>query len=86
MKVLPKVLPINELKNTANISRLCKESNQPIIITKNGYSDMIMMSVQVYEELLIKLQVANKINESLKDIPAIKSELFFFKMKSKYRE
>lgn len=86
MQGLPKVLPINELKNTANISRLCKESNQPIIITKNGYSDMIMMSVKVYEELLIKLEVANKINESLKDNPTVKSELFFSEMKKKYGE
>ena len=81
-----KVLPINELKAPSNISRLCNEVNQSIIITKNGCNDMFIMSVKVYEELSIKLQVANKINESLKDIPAVKSELFFSKMKKKYRE
>ena len=26
MQVLPRILPINELKNTANISKICKES------------------------------------------------------------
>ena len=26
MQILPKILPINELKNTANISKICKES------------------------------------------------------------
>ena len=27
MNFVPKVIPINELKNTGNISRICKESN-----------------------------------------------------------
>lgn len=34
MEALPKILPINELKNTANISKICKESKTPIVITK----------------------------------------------------
>ncbi|MBD5390766.1 type II toxin-antitoxin system Phd/YefM family antitoxin [bacterium] len=84
MQTLPKILPINELKNTANISKICRESNQPIIITKNGYSDMVMMSVKVYEELLIKLEVASRLNEASLDKPAVKSELFFSEMKEKY--
>ena len=67
MQILPKVLPINELKNTANISKICKESNVPIIITKNGYSDMVLMSVELYEQTMAKLQVAIKINEALKE-------------------
>lgn len=83
MQTLPKVLPINELKNTANISKICRESNQPII-TKNGYSDMVMMSAKVYEELLIKLEVASRLNEASLDKPAVKSELFFSEMKEKY--
>lgn len=67
MQILPKVMPINELKNTANISRICKESDVPIIITKNGYSDMVLMSVELYEQTMAKLQVAIKINEALND-------------------
>ena len=50
MEVLPKILPINELKNTANISKICKESKTPIVITKNGYSDMVKMSMEDYEK------------------------------------
>lgn len=45
MQILPKILPIKELKNTEKISKICKESDFPIIITKNSYSDMIIMSV-----------------------------------------
>lgn len=67
MKILPKILPINELKNTANISKICKESDSPIIITKNGYSDMVLMSVELYEQTIAKLQAAFLLNEALND-------------------
>ncbi len=67
MQVLPKILPINELKNTAKISRICKESKTPIVITKNGYSDMVLMSVELYEEIINKMQVAFLLNETTDD-------------------
>ena len=67
MQALPKIIPINELKNTANISKMCKESNGPIVITKNGYSDMVIMNVDYYEQTIAKLQVAMALNESLND-------------------
>ena len=67
MPVLPKILPINELKNTANISKICKESKTPIVITKNGYSDMVLMSVELYEQTIAKMQAAILINEALND-------------------
>ena len=54
--MIPKILPINELKNTSNISNTCKDSKAPIIITKNGYSDMVIMSVEVYEKLFKTLE------------------------------
>ena len=31
---LPKILPVNELKNTANIMKICQESEVPIVIKK----------------------------------------------------
>ena len=65
MQLLPKILPINELKNTANISKICKESESPIIITKNGYSDMVLMSVELYEQTIAKMQAAILLNEAL---------------------
>ena len=54
MQSLPKVLPINELKNTAKITQTCKESKVPIVITKNGYGEMVLMSVELYEQTIAK--------------------------------
>ena len=67
MKVLPRILPINGVKNTTNISKICKESETPIVITKNGYSDMVLMSVELYEQTIAKMQAAILINEALND-------------------
>lgn len=67
-QMLPKILPVNELKNTAFIMKTCKESNVPIVITRNGYGEAVMMSVSLYEELFAKLHEALLINEALEEI------------------
>ena len=67
MKFLPKVMPISELKNIENISRVCKESNVPIIITKNGYGDMVLMNIEFYESLIERINTTILLNEALND-------------------
>lgn len=67
MNFVPKVIPINELKNTGNISRICKESNVPIIITKNGYGDMVLMNIEFYESLIERINTTILLNEALND-------------------
>ncbi len=65
MYAIPKIVPINELKNTAKISQVCRESNSPIVVTKNGYSDMVIMSAEMYDTLFAKSQVAILVNEGI---------------------
>ncbi len=65
---LPKIIPVNELKDTARIMKTCKESNVPIVITKNGYGEAVMMSIELYEELFAKVQAASLLNEALTEI------------------
>lgn len=88
MNPLPKVIPINELKNTAQISKTCKESNVPIVITKNGYADMVIMSVELYEETIAKMKAALLINESLAEVQnggkPIVEDTFFSEIRKKY--
>lgn len=49
---MPRIIPIRDLKDTAAISRMCSESDEPVYITKNGYGDMVIMSMDAYEEML----------------------------------
>lgn len=67
---MPKIIPIKDLKNTAAISQMCSESTEPIYITKNGYGDMVLMSMRVYEEKLQLLDVYAKLAEAEEDIQA----------------
>ena len=54
---MPHIIPIKDLKDTASISRMCQESNEPVYITKNGYGDMVIMSMKAYEEKMLMLPV-----------------------------
>ena len=85
---LPKILPVNELKNTATIMKTCQESPVPIVITKNGYAEAVMMSVKLYEEMFAKMQTAALINASLDDIEngaiPVSGKDFFEAMRAKY--
>ena len=51
---MPQIIPIKDLKNTANISELCHSLNEPIFITKNGYGDMVLMNIDYYEAMLLE--------------------------------
>jgi len=61
---MPRIIPIRDLKNTAEISQMCGESTDPIYITKNGYGDMVIMSMKAYEEKLALLDVYAKLAEA----------------------
>lgn len=47
---MPKIMPIRDLRNTSEISELAHKMQEPIFITKNGYSDLVVMSSELYEQ------------------------------------
>ena len=53
---MPQIIPIKDLKNTSEISDMCHKSEEPIYVTKNGYGDMVIMSMEIYEST--KRQIA----------------------------
>ena len=48
---MPTIMPIRDLRNTSEISELAHKKQEPIFITKNGYSDLVVMSAELYEKL-----------------------------------
>lgn len=67
---MPQIIPIRDLKDTAKISQMCSESKEPIYITKNGYGDMVIMSMRTYEERLGMVDIYAKLAEAEEDIRA----------------
>lgn len=58
---MPQIVPIKELKNTNRISQMCHESQEPIYVTKNGYGDMVIMSMEVHERQMVLAEVEAKL-------------------------
>ena len=46
---MPLIMPIKELRNTTEISNIAHKQQEPIIITKNWYSDLVVMSSELYD-------------------------------------
>ena len=65
---MPQIIPIKDLKNTSEISEWCHKSAEPIYITKNGYGDMVIMSMETYESTMQRLSVYKDIELSEKQV------------------
>lgn len=84
---MPQIIPIRDLRDTNRISEICNSTDNPIFVTKNGYGDMVIMSVAAYEKRLAQLDMYNAINEGLKDVEqgkVIDGEKVLKGLKAKY--
>ena len=47
---MPTIRPISDLRNNANeISDFCRQTHEPVYITRNGSGDMVVLSMEEYE-------------------------------------
>ena len=61
---MPQIIPIKDLKNTSNISEMCHSIDEPVFITKNGYGDMVIMSMESYESQMKQMKIYEDIEVS----------------------
>lgn len=61
---MPQIRPITDLRNTNEISDICHAKNEPIFITKNGYGDLVVMSVEAYEAMLDENELDREIAQA----------------------
>ncbi len=84
---MPQIIPIRDLRDTTKLSEMCNASNEPIFVTKNGYGDMVVMSMAAYEQRLAQVEMYSKIMEG--KVQADRGELLdgpatFAKLRAKY--
>lgn len=48
---MPKIIPLRELKNASKISEMCHENDEPIFVTKNGVSDLVILTSNKYDQM-----------------------------------
>ena len=65
---MPTIMPIRDLRNTSEISELAHKKKEPIFITKNGYSDLVVMSSELYEQLAQNARIDQAIYEAEKEV------------------
>jgi len=59
---MPIIKPISDLRNRSNeISKIANDSNEPIFITKNGEGDLVVMSMNHYSKMQLKLDLLSKL-------------------------
>ena len=84
---MPQIIPIRDLKNTAEISELCRRSNEPVFVTKNGYGDMVIMSMETYEKMSYMNEIYSKIaqgEQSIKENKTLTAEDSLNMLRKKY--
>ena len=67
---MPQIIPIKDLKNTSEISDMCHKTEEPIYVTKNGYGDMVIMSMEAYEEKMQLLDAYAKLDAAEQQVEA----------------
>lgn len=67
---MPQIRPITDLRNTTEISDICHAKREPIFITKNGYGDLVVMSMETYEDLVENAALDAAIAEAETDFAA----------------
>ena len=85
---MAQIIPIRDLRKCAEISEMCKQTNEPIFVTRNGYGDMVIMSMDTYEEKIVQNEIYEQVmaaEEGIKngDKP-IPAEKVFASLKEKY--
>ena len=62
---MPIIRPISDLRNhSTEISDICHNEDQPIFITKNGKSDLVVMSQAHYDRLQRLFKLYQKLGEA----------------------
>ena len=65
---MPRIIPMKDLRNTNEIMDMCKKSNDPVFVTKNGYGELVVMSMEAYESLRCSNEIDKAISQYEADI------------------
>lgn len=65
---MPQIIPIRDLRDTNAISDKCHAKQEPLFVTKNGYGDLVVMSIETYDRLINTAAIDSAIAESEQEI------------------
>jgi prevent-host-death family protein len=67
------IRPVSDLRNNfAEISKTVHETAKPVFLTKNGFGDMVVLSMEAYENLQFESEIYFKLREAEREAAATK--------------
>jgi PHD/YefM family antitoxin component YafN of YafNO toxin-antitoxin module len=85
---MAQIIPIRDLRKTTEISELCHSTNEPVYVTKNGYGDLVIMSMKAYEERYARADIVAKVREAEAEVengaPLLDGKETLKKLRAKY--
>ena len=68
---MPSIRPISDLRNSANdISDFCRQTREPVFITRNGSGDMVVLNIEEYERQTALLEIYGRLAVAEQEIAA----------------
>ena len=68
---MPDVKPSTSIRHDYNsFSRHCRESQTPVMVTKNGEADLVVMSVETYQKMIARQKLGQMLSKVDKEIAA----------------
>ena len=62
------IRPVSDLRNNfADISKTVHETGKPVFLTKNGFGDMVVLSMDAYENMQFESEIYFKLKEAEKE-------------------
>ena len=66
---MPNIRPISELRNNAHeISDFCRQTGEPVYITRNGSGDMVLLNIEEYERRMALIDLYGKLAVAEREI------------------
>jgi prevent-host-death family protein len=62
---MPIIRPVSDLgTNLSEITKVVHETDEPVFLTNNGYGDMVVMSMEAWEEMNFENEIYQKLLEA----------------------
>jgi hypothetical protein len=85
---MAQIIPIRDLRKTTEISELCHSTNEPIYVTKNGYGDLVIMSMKAYEDRYGRADIVGQVHKAEAEVengaPLLDGKETLKKLRAKY--
>ena len=84
---MPSIRPISDLRNNASdISDYCRQTREPVYITRNGSGDMVVINIDEYERRIAIVDIYSKLAVAEQEIAAGAVGEPFGDVAAKFRE